>query len=89
MFRAAVGGEDCTHTSSQGYYRIDTYSDGAAGRYRKGGGWASNGCHGTFMIVTLRRPGLPGPGAASCCPGSRPGTGRSSYLRSVDLSGGR
>src|SRR5262249_11085951 len=28
MFRA-VGGEDCTHTSNQGYYRIGTYSDGA------------------------------------------------------------
>jgi hypothetical protein len=52
MFRA-VGGEDCTHTSSQGYYRIGTYSDGAAGWYRKGGGWAGNGCHGTFMAMPM------------------------------------
>jgi len=49
----AVGGEDCTHTSTQGYYRIGTYSDGAAGWYRKNGGWASNGCRGTFMAMPM------------------------------------
>jgi len=49
----AVGGEDCTHTTSQGYYRIGTYSDGTAGWYRRPGGWASNGCHGTFMAMPM------------------------------------
>jgi hypothetical protein len=48
-----IAGEDCTHTASQGYYRIGTYSDGSDGWYRRNGGWNLNGCKGTFMAMPM------------------------------------
>jgi hypothetical protein len=49
----AVGGEDCHHTTTQGYYRVGTYSDGSSGWYRRSGGWNQNGCRGTFMAMPM------------------------------------
>src|SRR5437764_8886090 len=50
---AAVGGEYCHHTDTQGYYRVGTYSDGSHGWYRRSGGWNRNGCRGSFMAMPM------------------------------------